>query len=463
MRRGIFLGAVLGAMVACASYTDFDVHDFGAKGDGKTKDTVAIQRAVDAAARAGGGRVVLAQGTFLSGTIWLKSHVEFHIRQGAVLMASLDRADYNRDDVFPQNGSDPHEEWSGSHLIIAHEIEDVSLTGPGRIVGQGHLFFGDVDDNIWPYYKYGLKRHTKDREWFRVGQLIVFIESRDIRVTDLEVLDSPCWTLLLHGCENVTVRGYRVRNDRTMANTDGIDIDCSRNVTMSGCTIDTADDAIAIRAWTRLMKDKTRACENITISDCVLGSCAHAFRIGVGEGDIRNVAVANCISRRSAQAVALCTSYGKPNPRNVHIRNVSFSNCRFLECVSGFEMRTSQGDADSEIRDIAFRGCSFEFFSLGGRIVGQATRRPQDILIDGCDFTHLPRLAEPGEAFSAKVLAERKWVHSDDAFEIERADGVVFRACRFRRHTDPGAWIPPHKRMFGGSSAASVKTMDCDF
>ena len=92
-------GTILAAMAALAAHGAFDVRDFGAKGDGVTKDTAAIQRAVDAANAAGGGRVVLDAGTYLSGTIWLKDGVELHLAEGSVLKASGDLADYNRADA----------------------------------------------------------------------------------------------------------------------------------------------------------------------------------------------------------------------------------------------------------------------------------------------------------------------------------------------------------------------------
>ena len=116
----ILFATFLAAMVAQGA--DFNVRAFGAKGDGAAKDTAAIQRAVDAANAAGGGRVVLDAGTYLSGTIWLKDGVELHLAKGAVVKGSTDRADYNRNDVFPENFWSDAEEWSGGHLILGYKV-----------------------------------------------------------------------------------------------------------------------------------------------------------------------------------------------------------------------------------------------------------------------------------------------------------------------------------------------------
>ena len=123
-----------------------NVRDFGAVGDGRTKDTAAVQRAIDA-----GGMVDFPPGTYLCGTLYLKSHGGLHLESGAVLLASPDREDYNADDFCPQNGVFAPEKVSGAHFIVSVEQEDITIEGPGRIDGNRQAFYEPPEEmeKIW--------------------------------------------------------------------------------------------------------------------------------------------------------------------------------------------------------------------------------------------------------------------------------------------------------------------------
>ena len=142
--------AVAAALAVCAANaTIFNVRDYGAKGDGATKDTAAIQRAIDDANAAGGGEVLLPKGTYLCGSVFLKSGVDFHLAEGATLKGSPDPADYNALDVAPQNwgrlGSGDN--VSGGHLLLCIEQQNVTLRGPGKIDGSESQ--DDTDDPVF--------------------------------------------------------------------------------------------------------------------------------------------------------------------------------------------------------------------------------------------------------------------------------------------------------------------------
>ena len=131
------------AEIACGG--EFNVRDYGAVGDGVSKDTASLQKALDAAT-ASGGRVVVPPGTYLTGSLWLKSRTELHLQRGAVLKASGDLADYNATDAYPQNWGSKSEGWCGKHLVLCLGQEDVAITGEGTVDGNGTVFFAPVSE-----------------------------------------------------------------------------------------------------------------------------------------------------------------------------------------------------------------------------------------------------------------------------------------------------------------------------
>ncbi|MBR2635034.1 MAG: hypothetical protein IKD31_05595 [Clostridia bacterium] len=286
--------------------------DYGAVPGGEHLNTAAIQAAVDAVAEAGGGRVSVPAGVFLSGSIFLQDHVELHLEAGSILKASACLDDYNAPDAYPENWGSDKEEWTGKHLIIAHHKTGVSVTGLGTIDGAGEAFFEEPHrcksfNYTWGY---GIAK-AKNKETLRAGQLMVFVECTDVFLSDFSVFESPCWTVFLYGCERVRVRGLHIRNTNTHANTDGIDIDTCRFVTVSDCIITTGDDAITVRASCSHLLSGKRVCEHVSISNCVISTSAVAVRVGVGVGEVHNVNISGLTVARAGTVVEFITSYKK--------------------------------------------------------------------------------------------------------------------------------------------------------
>lgn len=306
----------------------YNILDFGAVGDGVFINTDAIQSAIDECNKSGGGRVVVPAGTFVTGTIWLKSNVELHLSSGALLKASSNPDHYNELDDYPQNFEAPHEGWNGKHLIIAHEQENVALTGFGVIEGCADTAYSGpliVTKNC--YYPEGYYCIEEGGE-LRPGLLICFIECKHIKVQDVTVRKSACWNLFFHGCDYVQIRGVTVLGRKQHCNTDGLDIDACSFVTISDCLIDTGDDAIAIRDVPELLSDKNKnkKCEYITITNCVLSNSTCAIRFGVGEGEIHHVSVSNLCIARSGEGLTFQTDFmaqGAVNIRDISVSNVT--------------------------------------------------------------------------------------------------------------------------------------------
>jgi len=313
-----------------------NILDYGAISDGQTICSKQIQAAIDACYESGGGRVTVPAGHYRIGTIWLRSHVELHLEHGSVIQGSDDLDDYNALDAYEQNFSvKQSENWVGKHMVIAHECVDVAVTGTGTLNGNGEHFFGELEPFPGVAWHEGI-RHSKDKEACRPGQLLCFIECQRVTVMDITLTNQPCWGCFLHGCEFVTIRGVKIFNSHTASCADGIDIDCCRYVTVSDCNIDTADDGITLRGADTRLKDKSKICEYITITNCVIGVNSSAFRIGVGTGMVRHARISNICIYRGANAVRLMSAYqghGHVSIEDISISHISVTNTALLFSV----------------------------------------------------------------------------------------------------------------------------------
>ncbi len=349
----IGVAAVLAAFTTAltADARTFSVRAFGAKGDGVAKDTDAVQAAVDAASAAGGGTVELDAGTYLSGTIWLKDNVDFHLCSGATLKGSPDPKDYCASNCVPQNWASgvKGDNHSGGHLVCCVGRRNVTLRGPGRIDGNAPAFLR-MPDGTHPISKAAIP--------WRPGQMIWFCDSSDLRVADLDIYDSPYWSCFLLNCDRVQIRGCRVFTRRRPTHTyngDGIDIDRCRFVTLSDCVIDTADDCITLRASCGKRLADPHDCCYVTIANCVLASECNAVRFGVGEGSVHNIALSNLTIRDTLNAFNFVGAYSRGN-RGTDITDIRVSNVvmdaeRFIH----FDPRFA---TEVEFRDIVFSGVS---------------------------------------------------------------------------------------------------------
>lgn len=247
----------------------FCAKDYGAVGDGKTLSTQAIQKAIDAAAAAGGGTVWLPAGKFLSGTLFLKSRVTLHLESGCTLLGSTNLADYPP--KTPAIASRVNLYCCRS-LIYAEDLDEIAIEGPGTLDGNGAAF-----------------PHKEPDAYLNRPFLLRVIGCRDVRVENLRMQNSGCWNQHFLACERVVVRGIRVWN-YSNHNNDGMDIDGCRDVLVSQCFVSSTDDGICLKSTL------DRPCENVIISDCVISSHANAIKMGTdSSGGFVGVTIANCV------------------------------------------------------------------------------------------------------------------------------------------------------------------------
>lgn len=254
----------------------FNVVDYGAVPDGKTMDTVAIQKAIDDCGQQGGGTVRFPAGTYLSGTLKLQSRMTLSLEVGATLL-----------------GSTRIEDYQPNHFILCDGLDNITLKGPGTIDGQGFTFLTKIEEMPpnWIHTRtYGwVPQHQWRRNKPNPDGLVLFEHCTNIRVSNITLQNSDAWTLHLLACEHATIDGVTIRNRYHTPNTDGIDLQGSQDVQISNCDIRTGDDAIVLKNRSKLIT-YPHSCKDITISHCKLISPTNGFKIGTESyGDFDNI------------------------------------------------------------------------------------------------------------------------------------------------------------------------------
>ena len=398
-----------------------NVKDFGAIGDGLTNDTAAIQRAIDA-----GGMVCLPPGTYLSGSLFLKSDGGLFLEAGATLLASPNLEDYRQPENCPHSWSSPLEFTLGRHFINAVGQRNVTLAGDGCINGNRQAFLYEMDPEIRIWFK----RNT------RPGQMLFFCNCENVNLRDLKLRESPYWHCHLFGCRNVQIRCLDIRGDFRAANNDGIDLDCCEDVTVSDCLIQTGDDCLAIRCdYDNL--GRPQPCRRLAISNCVLESnYANAFRIGVGDGVVEQCLFSQCIIKDTRTGICIVTHYDEQSLggklRNLEFRQLHCECERLfnikLDNIEGWQ-QTSQGC----IEDMVFSDIRATV-ELTSQIIGNATGSVRNLSFQNLD------LKFEGQGTAPNVNAEGGWGHSstDAGFEISQAKNLRFFNCNIQFKDIPG-------------------------
>ena len=302
----------------------FNVRTYGASGSKDQNARAAIQKAIDACAKAGGGTVYVPAGKYTSGTLHLRSHVRFYLAPGATLFASEADPDYDTDG-----------------LLFGEDLENIAIEGRGVINGQA---------------KYDWRMNVIDDGYIRDNQksaaaaagvplmrsfpkgmgvrkiyphMIKLLRCKDVRIAGISIIDSPSWTIYPYACERLRIDGIYVHTDQKLGVwADGIDPDGCKDVIIANSVIETGDDAIVFYS-SAASGFAPKACENITITNCRLSSSSSAIKFCDGNSvAVRNVTIDNVVITHSNRGIAFMV-YDGGVVENVVISNVVVNTNRF--------------------------------------------------------------------------------------------------------------------------------------
>lgn len=356
----------------------YNVRAFGAKGDGETLDTPAINAAIDAANKAGGGTVLLPAGNYLSVSVHLKSNVALYLDQGATLVAADPKQGYKYDapEDNPENHPDPkkeyqdygHSHWHNS-LIWGEHLENVSILGPGRIWGKGLVRsqprrqpkatnrsdIPNEDSNASTPADQGLG-----------NKAIALKLCHNVILRDFTIQHGGWFGILATGVDNMTIDNLKIDTNR-----DGMDIDCCQHVRVSNCTVNSPfDDGICPKSSFAL--GQARPCEDITITNCAVS--------GYDEGTLLDGTFKRDNKRYSHASPTGRIKCGTES--NGGFKNITISNCTFTYC-RGLALETVDGALleDVAISNITMRDITNAplFIRLGARMRG-----PEGVPVGAC-------------------------------------------------------------------------------
>jgi hypothetical protein len=305
MKNKILLLILLCANGISVMATDKLITDYGAIADGRSNNAKFIQKAIDEVSAAGGGKVIIPPGNFMTGALLLKSGVNLYVSLGGCLLGSHSTTDY-----------------SGSRaLISANGQNHVSISGEGIIDGQGQELLVDIfrklrngdlkQDSLWLY-----KRPEVGR-----AMILYFRACTDVNITGVTLKNSSSWVQDYRECDRVIINKITVQSTAYW-NNDGLDITDSRNVRITNCFINSSDDALCFKS-----DNPKSSCENIFVDSCTLRSSANGLKFGTSNaGGYRNIKIRNLTIYDTYRSAIALESVDGGFMENIDIQNVNATN-----------------------------------------------------------------------------------------------------------------------------------------
>ncbi|WP_298238574.1 glycosyl hydrolase family 28 protein [uncultured Algibacter sp.] len=302
---------------------EYMVTKYGVVGDGTTLNTEALQKLIDDVARSNGGTLVFPEGKYLSGGLQMKSKVSLYLTEKAVLLGSTNPYDYE-DVPMPDRPESPkRDDYSNMAFLVAYKANNFKIYGEGKIDGQGRALALSVDSlhhtgqRIDPKYNY---RRMRPNETAR-PKLFRFSMCKNVEILDLNLHNGSCWGLSFELCEKLKLDNLKVVN-RAYWNNDGMDITDCKNVQVTNCDVDAADDGICLKSYfPKYFND------SIYVANCTIRSSASAIKFGTASyGGFKNVIIENINVFDTFRSVIAIQSVDGGVIENIKVSNITAKN-----------------------------------------------------------------------------------------------------------------------------------------
>ena len=391
-----------------------DPHEYGAKVDGTTKDTGAIQKAIDACEQRGGGTVRLGAGTWLSAPIVLRSNITLELEKGATLLGSPDHQDYPAKTEFRAPGL--------QSLVSATNATDVSITGEGVIDGAG----GSWWEEARTHGDHGVmgSDHVRPR-------LVVFDHCRHVLVEGVTIQNSPMWQLVPYYSEDVTIRNIKVLAPQHSPNTDAIDPFSSSNVRIEHVFADVGDDDVAIKSGKANSEGPDDPSRDITITDCTF---LHGHGLSVGSeiaGGAKNIHAERIHFDGTDNGIRIKANRDRGNDvGDLSFRDIDMKNVKNALIISEYYPKILPPDPDPpqpvtrltpHFHDITLENVTATDIVSAGAIAGLPEAPIRGVILKNVRID-----AQHGLVISnANVSGENVAVHAADGSSITKAAGGI--------------------------------------
>ncbi len=436
---------------------EFSISDYGAVAHSTAPCTDALKAAIAACHQAGGGRVIVPAGRFLTGAIHLKSDVNLHLADGAELVFSDQPEDY-LPVVFVRVGG--IELYNYSPLIYARDCTNVAVTGKGKLNGNAKRWWDWKDRETKAGFEMGAKGVPVEQRVFGKPEhairpsFLSLVSCTNILLEDFTIGSGPNWTIHPIYCQNTTIRGVKVITDGP--NNDGIDPDSCRDVLIENCTFDTGDDCVVLKSGYNEDGWRVgRPTENVILRNCASKRGHGGLVIGSEmSGDVRNVFMENCEFEGTDRAIRIKSRRGRGGVvENVFARNLKVKHLQREVVILNMDYSADRSQATNE-KPPVFRNMQFENMTGDGA--------PTAVFIQGLEDSPIANLRFVNASITSTkgVLVNYARGLLFDHVQVTPAKGPVFQFNEVATTTIRNARAPKDVPVFlklDGKSSRNVR------